>query len=78
MLGIYINDVEFPIANHSFSGMQTEYSITMGSHQLLVGVHAIHSDVSIPDCPHQFYKASALLPRAICLLTPIFFRISQH
>jgi hypothetical protein len=78
VLGIYINDVEFPIANHSFSGMQTEYSITMGSHQLLVGVHAIHSDVSIPDCPHQFYKASALLPRAMRLLTPIFFRISQH
>jgi hypothetical protein len=60
MLRIYINDVDYPIANHSFLGLQAEYSIFMEANQMLVGIHAVHSDVLIRDCPHHFYQAREL------------------
>ena len=88
-LRIYINDVDLPIANHTFHDMQTEFSISMSSHQLLVGVHAVHSDVFIQDCPRSFFQASMPLLCRFCAslsrflfccraLTFIFFRISQR
>ncbi len=70
VLSIYINEVEFSVANHSFYGMQTEFSITTAPQQLLVGVHAVHSDVFIPDCP-QLYKVVLL---ALCARSrPLLF-----
>jgi hypothetical protein len=90
-LRIYINDVDFPIANHTFHDMETEFSISMSPHQLLVGVHAVHSDVFIQDCPRSFFQASMpLLCRCACIVLPrlcfavvhsllfIFFRISRR
>jgi len=61
VLRIFINDVDLPIANHSFLGLQTEFSLSIGSHQILVGVHAVHGDVLIDDCPRAIYQASLLL-----------------
>jgi hypothetical protein len=69
-LRIYINDVDLPIANHTFHDMQTEFSISMSSHQLLVGVHAVHSDVFIQDCPRSFFQASMPLLCRFCASSP--------
>lgn len=63
VLRIYFNDVDYAIANHTFHEMATEYSISMGPNQMLVGVHAVHSDVFIHDCPREFFQASAGLAR---------------
>ena len=58
VLRIFINDVDLPIANHSFVGMQTEFSVGIGANQILVGVHAVHGDVLVSGCPRGIYQVS--------------------